>query len=86
MKRIAGMVVVAMVLGGVSACSSLNVNLGGVAGGVNMGANIDPINKNIGANADKSFSAGGTETSVGASTGGVGVDVDADVQHDFDQQ
>ncbi|MEW6515591.1 MAG: hypothetical protein AB1439_01620 [candidate division FCPU426 bacterium] len=75
-----------LVLGTMTGCSSMNVSLGGELGGASLGANVDPLNKNVNVNAGKTIKTGGVETTVNTSTDGSGVGMDTDVQYDPDAE
>jgi len=67
-----------VVLGG---CVSLNIAGAGNVGDMNLGANVDPINGNVGADAGRSVRVGDTETSVGVATNGGDADVNTNTQY-----
>ncbi len=62
-------------------CVSMDISGAGNLGDVDLGAHVDPINGNVGMDANKTFSVGGTETTVGASSDGKNTHVNTNVQH-----
>jgi hypothetical protein len=72
------------ILLGLSGCTSMNVGLGGAVGDVNVGANVDALNKTVDANAaaEKTFSADGVDATVNTNVNEQGVGVDTQVQKD----
>ncbi len=70
----------------VAGCSSMNVSLGGELGGANVGASVDPLNKNVNVNAGKTFKVGDVETTVNSSTDGSGVSTDTEIEYEEEEE
>ena len=80
MKRLIA-VVAGVGLLGLAGCSSVNLNLGAAAEDVSAGTSVDSSgNVGVNAGASKTLDTGsGTETTIGATTGGSDVNLDANV-------
>jgi hypothetical protein len=80
MKKMFAILLGVLVLGA-GGCVSMNIAGAGNLGDVNLGADVDPLNGNVGVNADKSIKLGDTETSVGAVTNGRDTGINTNTQY-----
>ncbi len=80
MKKL-GMVILGVACLGLGGCISMNISGAGNLGDVDLGANVDPINGTVGADAGKTITNGNTSTRIGGSTSGKNLDLNTDVQH-----